>query len=176
MSFEFANIKSLVRAPFSPVRVISFSFAICFLPMVVSGNAAWSFERTAASALSAPSGHLIQDVSYVQKVPSSSVADSCLPLLTSSHESPSSSATDRNQRTAGKVAALSMAFGVRFALGPLENPAFKHEAESAGEVLSLNGQGQRDRHAMKVAAYRNCQKEQALQAQLNTRKSAQSGS
>ncbi|NCT41748.1 MAG: hypothetical protein GW778_08840 [Alphaproteobacteria bacterium] len=104
-----------------------------------------------------------------QNSPSSTVTDSCLPLLKSFQKTPSKSVIDRNQRSAGKLAALGLIFGVRYALTPpIGTPANKVET---GE--SLNGSydvwhqkgsslTQNDRSAQAIGAYRACQKKQAL--------------
>lgn len=169
MSSNTEKFQSHLRALVSPGQVIKYSVSIGCAFIILTGSAAWSFEKTVALGLPLKTDTAIHDVSYVQQVPSSTVADSCLPLLKSHQETPLSSATERNQRSAGQVAALSLAFGVRFALGPLENPAFDHKAESSA-------QAQNNLRALKIAAYRNCQKEQALQAQADMNKRNRSGS
>ncbi len=91
--------------------------------------------------------------------PSPAVADSCLPLL-KSIQSPSF-ATDRTQRSAGKLAALSLILGVRYALRPPE--ALKTEAAAASDLSPGTSYAiTTDRSALAGSAYRQCRKEQAL--------------
>jgi len=106
----------------------------------------------------------------LQYQPSSTVTDSCLSLLKSIHKTPSKSVTDRNQRSAGKVAALGLIFGVRYALTPPGSvPAQKaltNETQSNFDVWQHNGHSISgdNRPALAVSAYRKCQKKQALNA------------
>lgn len=175
MSFQRLTSRSLFRAPVSPVRAVSGFIPACLFALVLFGGSAWSFEKTGAPALPERSSALSHNVSYVQTVPPSTVADLCLPLLKSSQHTPSRSAMDRTRRPAGQVAALSMALGVRFALGPLENPALAQTAETLHAPASTALSTQQNLRALKIAAYRTCQKEQALQAQAESRKEINGG-
>ena len=107
--------------------------------------------------------------------PSSAVTDSCLPLLKSIQKTPSQSVTDRNQRTAGKVAApvaVGLIFGVRYALTPPGSaPAYKaksseNNANGNFDVWHRDAKSvsEDSRSALAVSAYRTCQKKQALSA------------
>ena len=108
----------------------------------------------------------------LQYQPSSAVTDSCFSLLKSIQKTPSKSVTVRNQRSAGKVAALGLIFGVRYALTPPGNvPVSKakpSESNSNGEfdVWHYNGNSvsEDSRSALAVSAYRKCQKKEALSA------------
>jgi hypothetical protein len=118
--------------------------------------------------------------SPLQYQPSSAVTDSCLPLLKSFQETSSKSVTDRNQRSAGKVAApvvaMGLIFGVRYALTPPGSaPAYKanFNENKLGNFdvwhdngTSLSGN---TRPALAVSAYRACQKKQALIALSDNR-------
>ncbi|MBL4803738.1 MAG: hypothetical protein JKY71_02645 [Alphaproteobacteria bacterium] len=94
--------------------------------------------------------------------PSPAVADACLPLLDTSSQSPQPSAMDRNQRSAGKAAALGLVLGVRFALSP-PNKAGLNAQKPRLDVWHP-AEASNDRSALAVTAYRQCQKEQALKA------------
>lgn len=89
--------------------------------------------------------------------PSSSVADSCLPLL-KSIQSPSS-APERIQRSAGNMAAVGLILGVRYALRP---PESSNAAALAVSELTPSSYTDDNRSALAVHAYRLCRKEQAL--------------
>ena len=108
--------------------------------------------------------------SRLQYQPSSAVTDSCLPLLKTIRKTPSKSVTDRNQRSAGKVAALGLIFGVRYALTPPSSPTAQQvkvsENQGSFDVWHQNGGSltDNDRSAQAVSAYRACQKKQALTA------------
>lgn len=85
--------------------------------------------------------------------------DECLPLLSSIREQSSLDAMDRiAQRNAGKAAALGLFVGVRFALAPTN---VSEQAVVRGRQMKkqLN-----NRNALAVKAYRQCQKERALQS------------
>lgn len=108
----------------------------------------------------------------LQYQPSSAMADSCSPLLKSIQKTSSKSVIDRNQRSAGKVAALGLIFGVRYALTPPGSPT-AHKAKSSENNSNSNfdvwhrdgsSVSQDGRSALAVSAYRACQKKQALSA------------
>ena len=109
--------------------------------------------------------------SRLQYQPSSAVTDSCLPLLKSIRKTSSNPVTDRNQRSAGKVAALGLIFGVRYALTPPGSaPAYKAKSSESNsgsfDVWHRDGGSlsEDNRSALAVSAYRACQKKQALSA------------
>lgn len=94
---------------------------------------------------------------------SSTTADACTPLLNTLHHTPSTSAVVRNQRSVGKVAALGMVLGARYALEP----------KAQDDVSVINVDAILEHHvkssrkpalhsAQTIVAYRNCLKNQAL--------------
>lgn len=121
-----------------PGVALVFGSALCLFVMVIclGAGAAWSSEISGAA------GRTLSKVSPVQ-------ADQCPPLLTSAYDESSHPALDRNQRSAGKAAALGLVLGVRYALPP---------AAQTGVVRSNH------KSALAVAVWRQCQKQQALQA------------
>ena len=173
MSFQRSSSRSLPLVPVSLGRVIKRhvvgSLSICIFTLVLFGGSAWSFEKTGSLFIADEPSKTTHNVSYVQKKSSSSIVDSCLPLLKSSHHAPSKSAMERSQRSAGKMVALSVALGVRYALGPLENPALSHTAYAPPTDRSSLPREMRNLRAIKVAAYRNCRKELALKTQKKKR-------
>ena len=104
----------------------------------------------------------------LQYKPSSTVTDSCLPLLKSIQKTSSQSVTDRNQRSAGKAAALGLIFGVRYALAPVSAQKVDSSESSQGDFDVWHDDGSSvvdDSNAVyAVKAYRSCQKKQALNA------------
>ena len=110
----------------------------------------------------------------LQYEPSSAVTDSCLPLLKTIRKTSSQSVTDRNQRSAGKVAALGLIFGVRYALTPPGSAsaikAKASENQGSFDVWHKDGSSlsEDNRSAQAVRAYRTCQKKQALSALNDT--------
>ena len=114
-------------------------------------DSASSIENTERSAL-------------ISDIPSSAMADSCLPLLKSIHQTNSVSAMDRNQRSAGKATALGVIFGVRFALGPKEIAKSKHRKARLDIWQTKGSIADNNRHALAVSDYRACRKEKALEA------------
>lgn len=94
---------------------------------------------------------------------SRAAAETCLPLLESIRQSSSSDVVARNQRSAGKLAALSLALGMRYALQP-------HSGQGGSAVLHKlaldnddKGEGKADDKAMDIIQYRQCVKQNALQ-------------
>ena len=139
------------RTAYVPGVVIgSFVLVLCLLVAP-----AWSFEtvnmneHAAFQAADTPT-------------PSPSVADACLPLLDTSSQSSQPSAMDRNQRSAGKAAALGLVLGVRFALSPPNKAGLKPQNPRLD--VWQHADVSNDRSALAVTAYRQCQKEQALKA------------
>lgn len=149
--------------------------------IVAFSEHAWSFEQyygrinenTATSSLSKKSlSHPVsRDMRSVLADSHKKVsADTCLPLLSSIRHTSPHNAMDRSQHSAGKAAALGLVFGVRFALTPAD--AKSKSAKSKASLgfwpsdASTSGtfESQKDRSALAVAAYRQCQKKQALKA------------
>jgi hypothetical protein len=97
---------------------------------------------------------------------SRSVADSCLPLLKTVRQESPLSAMDRyrSANPASQAAALSLALGVRFALGPKETLKHGHRPRaSIGLNVIPSGNGHAPQ-ALAVAEYRRCKNETALRA------------
>lgn len=143
------------RAAYIPgAALASFVILLC----LVAGPA-WSFE-----IVDGPSSGDVQN-EFTQPHPtttsSPTVADPCLPLLKSIRQTSPMSAMDRNQRSAGKAAAVGLVLGVRFALSPptKTNPNARKPRVDLWQTASAN-----DRSALAVTAYRSCQKDQALKA------------
>ncbi len=157
-NFNYSNKwKTDPRTAYIPgVVLVSFIFILC-----IAVGPAWSFETIEnhdGQALSA------EQQALTSTHPSSpTVVDPCLPLLKSIHHISPTSSMDRNQRSAGKAAALGLVLGVRFALSP---PA-KTKSYADRPRLDLwqpVGVSAGDRSALAVTAYRQCQKDQALKA------------
>jgi len=108
------------------------------------------------------------DLNYVShetkkssKNPSSAVVDMCKPLLNTHQNSSSTLSTVRNQRAVGKIAALSMMLGARFAL----EPKLRDDASAKKGTLAYRVKSARKpaiQSAQTIAAYRNCLKDRAL--------------
>ena len=153
------------RAAYIPPAMIAFVFVFMF---AVSAPA-WSFEtyhahinEHTAEISAQPQSVSVrkQDRRAAYKKPSPAPMDTCTPLLSSSHPAH----MDRTQRSAGKAAAIGLVFGVRFALTP---PKKAHAGVVSGPQLDVwqpKAALASDRTALAVAAYRECQKSQALQA------------
>lgn len=140
-------------------RAVTHCTVALALMLFVSAGSAWSLDRLDSATGFDVSG----DAPGTSQLPSPSMDDSCLPLLKSVHHTSPQSAMDRTQRTAGTAAALGVVFGVRFALGPKETA--KSGRNNARLTIWQPTSGLAgDRHALAVADYRECRKEQALKA------------
>ncbi len=136
-------------------KLLAFAIVLTFTAGSVQ---AFEAQDPASSVENAERSALLSDS------PSSTMADSCLPLLKSIHQTNSVSAMDRNQRSAGKAAALGVVFGVRFALGPKEI-AKPRRGKARLDLWQTSGSiADNNRHALAVSDYRACQKEKALEA------------
>ena len=141
---------------------LSLSFMVIILAFC-AGNA-WSFERVtsgeiAKHAYAAPSENSNDFSTSSPSAPN----DACLPLLKSIRHSSAGSAMDRNQRSAGKAAALGLVFGIRFALKP--STKIKPSKPSL-DIWSDAGGIEGNRTALAIADYRRCQKNKALTSSI----------
>ncbi|MGH1456274.1 MAG: hypothetical protein ACRBDI_05800 [Alphaproteobacteria bacterium] len=100
------------------------------------------------------------------QVPSSVMADQCLPLL-DTHKTQTSSSIDGNQRAVGQVAALGIILGARFALEPKNN--FTDLRRKNAKTLTIKGalEDKNARSAHAIANYRKCLKQMALNRTVN---------
>lgn len=140
---------------------ISLTLSILVIVLAICAGQAWSFERVPAGE----PGHYVGDTNKhnTQDYSSSSPVqnDTCLPLL--NRHASAGSAMDRNQRTAGKAAAVGLVFGIRFALKPSRgiNPS-----KPSLDIWAADGSIQGDRNALAIADYRRCQKDKALKSSI----------
>ena len=143
------------RAAYIPGAVLlSFVLVLC-----LTVGPAWSFEVSDSHDQINPEVEAITST----HLSSPTVVDPCLPLLKSIHHVSSTSAMDRNQRSAGKAAAVGLVLGVRFALSPPAKVK-SHADRPRLDVWHASNVSGGDRSALAVTAYRQCQKEQALKA------------
>jgi len=139
-------------------HLVALIFVLAF-----STGPAWSFDT-----YDGVTGEIVsfdragQESGKLQASPTA--ADSCLPLLKSIRHISPNTAVDRNQRSAGKVAAIGLLFGVRFALAPPGKAKTKRRAKPSFEIWNTDGTLSGNRNALAVSAYRQCQKENALKA------------
>lgn len=166
MKYRINHKNARLRRLCAPVLCFT---ALVFWSSVVSPPA-WSFETFDVSAMLGRAVLTTDDINanLVTRSSPSSIADKCLPLLNSVSLSGPSSVMDQTQRPAGKAAALALVFGVRFALGPAEQPRISRKSQSRNkarlDIWQPHGTSVGDRSALTVSAYRHCRKEQALQA------------
>lgn len=124
----------------------------CLILLGFSFSTAWSYDNQ---------NDVSRETLNNTSSPSSVVVDLCIPLLKSNLNS-SQSATDRNQRSVGKVAALSMILGARFALEPSDYDAMTPVQNKARFLRHVQDDRKPTRSAQAIAAYRQCQKDHAL--------------
>lgn len=160
MIFRISNNGNYIAASGSPVRnfkgvLLSFIFILAF-----SMGTAWSYEGI-YRPLNVKNNAFTYGALPKTKPPFSAVTDMCKPLLNSTQIS-SYTITSGSQRVAGKIAVLGLILGVRFALELKNNektsvtPIKKHVQTYKKNVVSAH------RSAQAVFAYRQCQKEYAL--------------
>ena len=163
-SYKKYVIEKLTYMSGPRVTLLFSSLLLTFILLIcVTANAAWSREMPRVSKTPAFKGMVLQKSLLGPD-------GSCLPLLNSVSLS-TNSGSGPNQRSAGTAAALSLVLGVRYALLPppqehgdvktLHPQAVLKTADLAGATPSHPKA--KDRSALSVAAYRQCQKEQALQ-------------
>ncbi len=153
------------------VRILHFSdrrlhvlTVLLMLAIVMAPAAAWSYQTyVVVPQLETPLEFSVEpekDIFSAVNPVSPAVADVCLPLLKSIHHP--NAAPGRTQRTAGTAAAqlsvLSLAFGVRYALGPREDTGTR------GTPALKTSENPIATHALAVAQYRDCHKKQALES------------
>lgn len=159
--FKYSNKwKTDPRVAYIPGALLaSFVFVLC-----IASHPAWSFESVEYSAQP-----YAEKQALTSTHPSSpTVVDSCLSLLKSIPHISSTSIMDRNQRSAGKAAAVGLVLGVRFALSP-PTKTKSYADRPRLDLWQPAGGSAGDRSALAVSAYRQCQKEQALKAISNFR-------
>ena len=156
-SYKKYVIEKLTYMSGPKVFLLFSSLLFVFLFVITLGvQAAWSHDYRAASAEFGE-----KTANTLSPGPDGS---QCLPLLKSVHLS-SKSVSGPTQRPAGKAAALGLIFGMRYALAP----AIEAEALQKQALQQLSGsspsdlQAEKDRSALAVKAWRQCQKDLALQ-------------
>ena len=115
---------------------------------------AWSYEGR-MSAFDNNVSHETLNSSF----PSSTAADMCKSLLQNNKHTPTATPNGRIQRNAGKVTALGILLGARFALEPKNNADITPHKTN---LVRHNKVKDSNRSAQSIAAYRKCQKEYIL--------------
>lgn len=140
---------------------ISLFLSILVILLALCAGQAWAFERIPAGEagryIDGAATHNTQDFSSSSPVQT----DTCLPLL--NRHASAGSAMDRNQRTAGKAAAVGLVFGIRFALKPSHEIA---ASKPSLDIWSDDGGIEGNRSALAIADYRRCQKDKALKSSI----------
>ncbi len=137
---------------------------LLIVSLVMAPAAAWSYQTyVVLPQLDTPLEFSVEpekDIFSTVDPVSPAVADACLPLLKSIHHP--NAAPSRTQRSAGTAAAqlsvLSLALGVRYALGPREDTGTR------GTPALKTSENPVTTYALAVAQYRDCHKKQALEA------------
>ena len=143
--------------------------ALCF-GLIAAISAGMVAQPAAALELENPSTVMgdradnVQHPLITKSPPTASFDDSkCLALLKNiQHNGYSSQSVDRDRRAAGQAAAISLVFGVRFALGPKEVRRSKSDKSVQFEVWKAEDHS--GAQALAVADYRRCKNREALQA------------
>lgn len=150
MSPEYKNIIQKADVWGSLKHLSRGSLATSAMLIALSGIFAFSSSNPSYGSFS----ESVSRETYRFSSPSSTEASTCNSLLKSPSRTLSPFAFDGTQRPVGKVAALGLVYGVRFALEPARN----HHI-SVPKLFKSNGK------ALSVAAYRDCLKRQTLNLQ-----------
>ncbi len=143
--------------------------------LVMINNNAWSYNNNSVNNISMTSfknvsRETLVDTSFnsnpsFQSTLPPPVINICKSLLNSDNHTPLNIVTGKNQRTAGKVAAVGILLGARFALEPKKQNTKKanilqkiHADNNINKKKSFN----KARSARSIAAFRKCQKEYIL--------------
>ncbi len=149
MTFIDLNIKKDSNiSDFLTFRVKNIAPILAFF-LLPSIGSAWSYDKYSASVGYDVSRETSPNTIHI---PSSSVANMCKSLLQSEQHTPPNATTDRSQRMAGKVAALGIILGARFAVSPNQTSYNRHDIQANISP----------RTAHSIAAFRKCQKEHIL--------------
>ena len=148
------------------IQKISLTLSAMVIILAFCAGNAWSFERITGGEIGdhAKTAPVVDHNDFSTSSPSAP-NDACLPLLKSIRHSSAGSAMDRNQRSAGKAAALGLVFGIRFALKP---SAKMQPSKPSLDIWSPAGGIQGNRSALAIADYRRCQKNKALNLSIQT--------
>lgn len=159
MTIYFQNANSRSRG-LKKTATLSLSLAAFIVILSMGAGSAWSLDRF-------DPGSVIKDAqiqhNFSTNSSSSTSVDGCLPLLKSIRHTSAPSAMDRNQRTAGKAAALGLVFGIRFALEPSKK---SKSSTSRLDIWQPQNTLAGNQQALAIADYRNCQKERALNSSI----------
>ncbi len=136
------------------------AFTLLVFLFVFSVGTAWSYvyddDYTDFNSVS-------HETLKFEKRSSSAAGDVCTPLLNTLHHTPPTLSTARSQRSVGKIAALGMMLGARFALEPkLQDNASVLNVDAILEHHVKVTRKPALHSAQTIAAYRTCLKNQAL--------------
>ncbi len=138
--------------------------------LMLSISTAWSYEGHYTTLYSPYDMNNVSRETFTNQVPTSVMADQCLPLL-NTHKTQTRSAIDGSQRAVGQVAALGIILGARFALEPKNNPTDLRwdnaNTLNLREPSDINLNGNQARNAHAIANYRKCLKQMALTRTVN---------
>ncbi len=136
MTFQVRNILS--SNPLKQYK--SLSLSIFVLAIVFPAGNAWTYENYNTSFEKSVS----REALHIKPTLASVVTDSCKHLLKANNDASANQNTNLNQRNAGKIAAIGIILGARFATEP------------KGNMKKM------DSSAQAVAKFRKCHKENTL--------------
>ena len=177
MGLNFAIIRGFMSArPFVRARNTGRLLLLAVLVLAFSVGTARSYVFNADENVSRETSHSFDEIINMTEAidakrvsarsPSSAAGNLCMSLLNTKNTPLSKTPAVRTQRPVGKVAALGLLLGARFALAPLEqhNRTVVSEPDVMLEcqVVKLDEKDAPARSVRAIAAYRQCQKDQAL--------------
>ncbi|GEM_PF-2158951 len=159
MNFSISNNKKHVFMSAPLICCKKAVLPIISIFLISSISSAWSYDGYTLSV----NYNVSRETLYEIPLPSSSVVNQCKSLLEITLRTPPDFSTDRSQRTAGKLTALGIILGARFALEPKhDNTEILTPLPKRNIALDNNKIKTSTRSAISIAAYRKCQKEYIL--------------
>ncbi len=158
MNINISKFQTFVQRSNSLARKYSGTLSILTIMFVFTIGTAWSYVYDDQNS---GFNNVSHETIKPNKFPASAVVDMCKPLLKTHFHNPSTLSTVRTQRSVGKIAALSMMLGARYAL----EPKSRNDASAKKGTLLYHVKSKRKpavNSAQSIAAYRNCLKERAL--------------
>ena len=158
MGHYYSELDTLTDQSKSLLKKYQGALSFVIFLFVFSVGTAWSYVYDDGSR-----GFNVSHETLPGNMTSSTAVDACTPLLNTLHHTPAKLAAVRTQRSVGKIAALGMVLGARYALEPKAQDDVS--VINVDAILAHHVKTSRKpalHSAQTIVAYRNCLKNQAL--------------